>query len=77
MSHDPFRIDGPIDAERFPKQGPHWGKQVRVCFNYDTSRTMLGLVVRDDAEEPGRMIIKLEDGRHVLSSECQYQPVDG
>lgn len=66
-----------IDAERFPKQGAHWGKQVRVCFNYDTSRTLLGLVVRDDAEEPGRMIIKLEDGRHVLSAECQYQPVDG
>lgn len=66
-----------IDAERFPKQGSHWGKQVRVCFDYDTSRTMLGLVVRDDAEEPGHMIIKLEDGRHVLSSECQYQPVDG
>jgi len=47
-----------------------------VCFDYDTSRTLLGLVVRDDAEEPGRMIIKLEDGRHVLSTECQYQLID-
>ena len=66
-----------IDADRFPAQGSQWGKQVRVCFNYDTSRTILGRVVRDDAEEPGHMIIKLEDGRHVLSTECQYQPVDG
>lgn len=66
-----------IDAEHFPKQGRYLGKRVRVCFNYDTSRTLLGLVVRDDAEEPGRMIIKLDDGRHVLSTECQYQPIDG
>lgn len=66
-----------IDAERWPKQGTHWGKRVRVCFKYDTSKTLLGLVVRDDAEEPGRIIIKLDDGRHVLSTECQYQPIDG
>lgn len=62
-----------IDADRFPIQGDWLGKRVRVCFNYDTSRTLLGLVVRDDAEEPGRMIIKLDDGRHILSTECQYQ----
>ncbi len=51
-----------------------WGQKVRVCFNYDTTATFIGLVVRDDAEAPGKMIIKLDDGRHVLSSECQYQP---
>lgn len=64
-----------MDAERFPAQGNYWGKQVRVCFNYDTSKTLLGLVVRDDAEAPGKMIIRLTDGRHVLSTECQYQPL--
>lgn len=64
-----------IDAERFPRQGKWWGKTVRVCFNYDTSKTLLGVVVRDDEEEPGRMIIRLEDGRHVLSTECQYQGI--
>ena len=66
-----------IDAEKFPAQGAYWGKRARVCFNYDTTKTVLGLIVRDDAEEPGVMIIKLDDGRHVLSTECQYQPVDG
>lgn len=68
-------IETNVDAERFPTQGVYWGRQVRVCFNYDTSKTLLGLVVRDDAEAPGRMIIRLDDGRHVLSTECQYQPV--
>lgn len=64
-----------IGAERWPQQGAYWGNQVRVCFDYDMTRTFLGLVVRDDAEEPGRMIIKLEDGRHLLSTECQWQPI--
>lgn len=64
-----------ISATQFPKQGDQWGRKVFVCFNYDTSQTFLGLVVRDDAEEPGRMIIKLDDGRHVLSTECQWSPV--
>lgn len=62
-----------IDSVSFPKQGGFWGRQVRVCFNYDTSKTIIGLVVRDDAEAPGVMIIKLDDGRHVLSSECMWQ----
>lgn len=63
-----------VTADSFPEQGPYWGQKVRVCFNYDTSKTFLGLVVRDDSTAPGIMIIKLEDGRHVLSTECQYQP---
>lgn len=64
-----------IDAAKFPKQGAWVGMQVRVCFHYDTARTMPGLVVRDDAEEPGLMIIKLDDGRYVLSTECQWRPL--
>lgn len=65
-----------IDFDKFPAQGVFLGMYVRVCFNYDTSRILLGRVVRDDKEEPGRMIIRLEDGRYVLSTECQYQTID-
>lgn len=64
-----------IDAENFPKQGSFWGRRVIVCFHYDTSKTVMGTVVREDTEAPGLMIIKLDDGRHVLSTECQYQLV--
>lgn len=66
-----------VDAERFPQQGAYGGKRVRVCFNYDSTETLLGLVVRDDAEAPWRLIIRLDDGRYVLSTECQWQPIDG
>jgi hypothetical protein len=61
-----------IGFDRFPKQGYLKGQTVRVCFGYDTSRTIEGTVIRDDAEEPGRMIILLDDGRTVLGTECQY-----
>lgn len=61
-----------IDIDRFPKQGSFAGTPVRVCFNYDTSRTMDGVCVRDDADEPGIMIIRLADGRHVLATECMW-----
>lgn len=63
-----------ISFARFPKQGSYLLKEVEVCFNYDTSKTLSGIVVRDDAEAPGLMIIKLDNGRHVLSTECQYHP---
>lgn len=59
---------------RWPEQGCYLGCSVLVAFDYDTSMLLRGTVVRDDAEEPGRMIIALEDGRYVLSTECQYRP---
>lgn len=65
----------PVGFNRFPKQGSFWGRRVVVCFDFDTSRTILGTVVREDIEAPGRMIIKLDDGRYVLSTECQYSLV--
>lgn len=37
-----------IDAVRFPKQGELLGARARVCFNYDTSREVMGTIVRDD-----------------------------
>ena len=63
-----------IDAEKFPRQGSHLGKRVAVVFHYDLSRRLKGTVVRDDSEEPGLLIIRLDDGRHVLATECQYSP---
>lgn len=64
-----------ITHNTFPKQGSWLGRRCKVCFDYDTSHTVLGTVRRVDMEEPGRMIIELDDGRLVLSTECQYQLV--
>lgn len=61
-----------INFDSFPKQGKLVGKRVRVCFNYDTSRIIRGTIVRDDLEEPGELIIKLDDGRYVRAVECMY-----
>ena len=61
-----------IAANRWPKQGSFLGARVRVCFHYDTSHMVDGIIVRDDAEEPGMCIIQLDNGRVVLATECQY-----
>ena len=61
-----------ITFDKFPKQGSHLGRQVDVWFHFVASEVLKGVVVRDDAEEPCRLIIELEDGRHVLATECQY-----
>ena len=68
-------VDG-VGYDIFPKQGSYKGKRVRVCFNYDTRKTVGGHCVRDDDEKPGVMIFALDDGRYVLSSECQYHQAD-
>lgn len=62
-----------ISAFEFPKQGSWLNKRVKVCFNYDTQITINGTIVREDDEEPGIMIIKLDNDNFVLSTECQYQ----
>lgn len=62
-----------ISHQNFPKQGSFLGKTVVVCFHYCTEHWVSGVCVRDDIEDPGRMIFKLDDGRYVLSSECQYR----
>ena len=63
-----------ISADRWPTQGCYLGARVEVCFHYDTSRRFRGIVLRDDAEEPGRMVIQLDNGRVVLATECQFSP---
>lgn len=64
-----------VDIDKFPVQGTYLGKPVEVCFNYNIFSTIKGVCVRDDTELPGLMIIKLDDNRYVLSTECQWRPL--
>jgi hypothetical protein len=57
----------------FPKQSQDLGKDVNVCFLYDTNNMIRGKLVRSDIEAPFKTIIVLDDGRYILSTECQYQ----
>lgn len=61
-----------ISYDKFPEQGPHLNKRVKVCFHYDTTKELLGTIVRYDYEDPGRVIIKLDNGKFLLDTECQY-----
>jgi hypothetical protein len=61
-----------IAHDRFPPQGAALGERVRVVFHYDTAHVLDGTVVRDDMAPPFRTIIRLDDGRHVLGTECQF-----
>ena len=63
-----------IDFEKFPKQGDQLNKEVKVTFHYNTEKNLKGTIVRDDIEDPFLLLIKLEDGRYVRATECQYQP---
>jgi len=60
-----------ISHDRFPRQGDFLDRRVKVMFNYGGPE-FEGVVVRDDIEEPGLAIIRLDDGRHVMTTECQY-----
>jgi hypothetical protein len=62
-----------IAIDQFPKQGNYLNREVNVIFHFNTNETISGVVVRDDTEEPGIMIIRLADDRYVLATECQYQ----
>jgi hypothetical protein len=64
-----------VSFTKWPKQGSYLGGRTKVCFQYDTQHCMMGTVVRDDAEAPWVTIIRLDDGRFVLATECQYSPV--
>ncbi|MEM6746777.1 MAG: hypothetical protein AAF608_05105 [Pseudomonadota bacterium] len=58
-----------------PIQGKLKGKRVAVMFDYDSSTTTTGVVLRDDITEPFLTLIQLEDGFVVRSTECQYSPI--
>jgi hypothetical protein len=59
-----------ISYDKFPKQSPY--EKVWVAFNYEFDHDAPGTIVRDDAESPYVTIIKLDDGRFILGTECQY-----
>ena len=61
-----------IDAYRFPKQSEYVNRRCEVCFKYDTSTVIPGTVIRDDREEPFETLIRLDDGRVLRATECQY-----
>lgn len=71
-----------ISYDKFPKQAddnyqyPKLGKEVEVCYHYDTSKYHHGVIVRDDIEEPFETIIKLDNGRYLRAVECQYKMID-
>ena len=62
-----------VSYDKYPLQGDLIGKRVFICFDYDTEKSLPGTVIRDDAEEPHKTIIRLDDGRIILSTECQYR----
>lgn len=62
-----------IGFDEFPEQGYYLNKKVEVCFNYDATKTIEGICIRDDTEEPFVTLFRLVDGRVVGSLECQYK----
>lgn len=61
-----------IDVNKFPKQSEMVGNKVIVCFHYNLDMRLRGKLLRDDMEAPFVTIIKLEDGRYVLGTECMW-----
>jgi hypothetical protein len=61
-----------ISVTQFPRSGAYLGKQVNVCFHCNTSKAVVGTIVRDDISSPFVTIIRLDDGRYVLGTECMY-----
>ena len=37
-----------VGIEKFPKQGRYLYTKVSVCFNYDASKRIDGIIIRDD-----------------------------
>jgi len=60
-----------ISETEYPKQGEFLNKRCRVVFNYGPTE-FLGTMVRDDVTDPYVGIIKLDNGRYVLTDECQF-----
>jgi regulation of enolase protein 1 (concanavalin A-like superfamily) len=61
-----------ISHSAFPRQSEYVTAPVKVCFHYDSTHHIGGIIVRDDREDPWVTIIRLDDGRLVLATECQY-----
>lgn len=63
-----------ISKASFPRQGDYMHARCKVVFHYDTSKSIGGTIVRDDSDDPFVTLIRLDDGRYVLGTECQYMP---
>ena len=61
-----------ITAYKFPNQSEYVNRRCEVCFHYDTSVMIDGTIIRDDRDEPYETLIRLDDGRILRSTECQY-----
>lgn len=57
------------------QQGSYLNRRTRVAFHGQISQAIGGTIVRDDMEDPYKIVIKLDAGRFVFSTECLYQPV--
>lgn len=63
-----------LGVEKYPKQDPLLiDKKVVVMLAFDSKRPLRGRVLRADAELPREVVIKLDDDRIVLGSECSYK----
>lgn len=62
-----------IDIDHYPRQTNFTGTRVLVCFKYDKDHTVPAVIIRDDDEDPNRTILRLDDGRIVLGTECQWR----
>ena len=71
------RMHASVTLDGGPKQGSWLHRQVRVYFNGNLDRSLVGHIVRDDDEEPYEIIIRLRDGRLVLGSEVTFSPDNG
>ena len=69
-------VSANVGFHDYPRQGSWLNRRMVVCFDYDTANTIGATCVREDDEEPGIMILRLDDGRYVLSTECQFRPAD-
>ena len=61
-----------IDFYKFPKQSAFVNRRCKVTFLFDVSKYILGTIIRDDREEPFETLIRLDDGRIIRATECQY-----
>lgn len=63
---------GTITAYTNPKQTGNVNMRCKVYFHYNTGVFIPGTIIRDDDEEPYETLIKLDDGRVLRATECQY-----
>ena len=61
-----------ITAYTFPRQSEYVNRRCEICFHFDRSVRFFGTIIRDDREDPFETLIKLDDGRTIRATECQY-----